>query len=80
MSILNRLEKIFGRFAIKNLIIYVIFLNFLVFVLNFANDQLYSELVLRRDLVLDDRQFFRLITFIFIPPNFSPIFALFALA
>ncbi|MEN8906773.1 MAG: rhomboid family intramembrane serine protease, partial [Clostridiales bacterium] len=44
------------------------------------NDQLYSELVLQRNLVLEYRQVWRLITFIFIPPNFSPIFALFALA
>ncbi len=79
MNILNRLEQKFGRYAIHNLMKYIITANALVFVM----DKLTSVEVLyllnfNANAILQG-QVWRLVTFLMIPPATNPIFILFAL-
>ena len=80
MNWLNRLERRFGRYAIHNLIFYIIGLNGLVFLFNLF----IQPGVATRALELDPNrvlqgEIWRLISFIFIPPNFSILWIVFAL-
>ncbi len=80
MNFLNRLERKFGRFAIKELILYIILLNFLVFLLKLLDKSgtYLNKLVLISELVMKG-EVWRLITFIFIPPTTSIIWIIFVL-
>ena len=80
MKWLNKLEKIFGRFAIKNLMTYIVMLNAVAFVLIQLDQSglVYSKLVLIPQLVLKG-EVWRLITFIAIPPSFSLMWVFFTL-
>ncbi len=79
MNWLNHLERKLGKYAIKRLMIYILSLNFLVFLLMLTNQfEILNLLRLDPGLVLQG-QVWRLISFIFIPPSFSPIFILFVL-
>jgi membrane associated rhomboid family serine protease len=82
MSWLNKLERKYGKFAIKNLIMYIVGLNAFVFLLGAISPSgLYSveqKLALIPSLVMQG-QVWRLITFIFIPFSYSPIWLIFAL-
>lgn len=77
MKWLNKLERKIGRFAIKGLMYYIVVLNMTVFLLYFFDqtrpvlDKLYldPQLIMKGEL-------WRLITFIFIPPNFQVIWIL----
>lgn len=77
---LDRLERKFGRFAIKGLMIYVTTGNLAVFILNFLMPSLNlpMKLMLIPSLVLKG-EVWRLVTYIFIPPQSSIIFIIFAL-
>lgn len=80
---LNRLERKFGRFAIPNLMGIIVFGMAIVFVIDtFINPEyefnLSSLLYFDRDLILQG-QVWRLITFIFIPPDSQILFIIFAL-
>ncbi len=76
----NRLERRFGRYAIKNLIFYIIALNAVVFALVYLSDAglVIGTLVFDPALVRQG-QVWRLVTYVFIPPTFSPIWIIFAL-
>lgn len=78
MSLLDRLEKIFGRFAVVGLIRYVVVLNALVFVLGLLDRNYISTLTLDRNAILDG-QVWRLASWIFIPNTFSPLWVIFYL-
>lgn len=80
MNFLNKLERKYGKFAIKNLIFYIIAFNAVVYILNAVgnSNELTTKLMLIPDLVLKG-EVWRLITFIFIPPQASPIFIIFVL-
>ena len=79
MSVLDKLEKKFGRFTIKNLMLYIVIANAVVYIFDYIfAKNIMSELVLNPSLVLKG-QVWRLITFIFIPPVAHPIFILFVL-
>lgn len=83
MRLLDKMERKFGRFAIKGLMIHIVALNALVYLLKFIQDDLFREdivlkLALIPNLVLEG-EVWRLITFVFIPPNRTPIFIIFAL-
>lgn len=81
MNWLDRLEKKFGRFGIKGLMIYIIAFNAAVYLMSLAGpqgSQLVEKLMLIPQLVLNG-EVWRLITFIFIPPSSSMIFILFVL-
>jgi membrane associated rhomboid family serine protease len=72
MNILNRLERRFGRFAIRELMVYIMGINALIYMLRYGMPQ--SEAIGR--LMLDPRlimqgEVWRLISWIFIPPSAS---------
>lgn len=80
MNWLDKLEKKYRHLAINNLMLFIIAGNFLFyFLINFSgNIAIYNKLTLVPSLVLEG-QIWRLITFVFIPPNVSPVFLAFTL-
>jgi membrane associated rhomboid family serine protease len=80
MQILNRLERKFGRFAIRDLIVYIVGLNALVYVLSIAYPQsaAISKLVLDPELIMRG-EVWRLFTYVFIPPSASILWIFFIL-
>lgn len=70
MNLLNKLERKFGRFAIKGLPIYISSLNMLVFLLTLIQVDFLQYLFLDPYLVLKG-EVWRLITYLFIPPEIS---------
>lgn len=80
MKILNKLERRFGRYAIPNLMFYIIGFNFLVFVLSYVNKgvDVVGTLALVPRLVMAG-EVWRLFTYLFIPPSFSLFWILFVL-
>lgn len=79
MKLIDRLERRFGRYSIRNLMSYIVLLNAVVYVLMMIpGSNLRARLVLNPALVLRG-EVWRLITYVFIPPNSSPIFILFVL-
>lgn len=76
--LLTRLERRFGRWAIHNLTWYIVGLGAVVFALEFAKPGFTSMLTLDPELVKRG-EVWRLITFLFIPLDASPIFIFFAL-
>lgn len=80
MNWMNRLERKYGRFAIKNLIYYIIGLNALVFIYGQVEGfgSVFNALALEPALVLQG-QVWRLVTYLFIPPTAHPIWIIFAL-
>jgi membrane associated rhomboid family serine protease len=78
MSLLDSLERRFGRFAIPGLIRIVAGFNALVFILARLNPQFVQMLDLDRSAILHG-QVWRLVTYIFIPTTNSPIWIVFVL-
>lgn len=79
MSFLDKLERKFGKFAIKNLVIIIVALTSIVYLLGYTlNNDLASKLALVPSLILKG-EIWRLISFTIIPPSANPIFAVFAL-
>lgn len=79
MKFLYKLERRFGRYAIRNLMKYIILLYGIGFVINLVNPYIYTAyLSLNAEMILKG-QVWRLITFIIQPPSDSVIFAAFAL-
>ncbi|MEC9487937.1 MAG: rhomboid family intramembrane serine protease [Halanaerobium sp.] len=80
MKWIGRLERRFGKYAIPNLMSYIVGLNFVVYLLTYfePTGRVLSYLVLRPSLVLKG-EIWRLFTYIFIPPRTSPIFIIFVL-
>lgn len=80
MKLWDILERKFGKFYIKNLMMYIILFNALIYIMMYTSDGKGSvlNLVLVPDLVLKG-EIWRLITFIFIPPMASPLFIVFTL-
>lgn len=79
-NLLNRLERKIGRFAVPNLMFIIVVGMFTVFAADilFPQLNLYGWLCLRRDLLFQG-QLWRLITFIFLPPESSPFWIVFSL-
>ncbi len=77
---LDRLERKIGKYSIRNLMLYITTLNGAVFLLSFLVPELniLNKLALVPSLVLEG-EVWRLLTFLFIPMNFSPIWILFTL-
>jgi len=80
MKWLNSLERRLGRYAIQNLMIYVVALNAVVFLLTVLvpESNLIGKFILHPALVLKG-EVWRLITFLFIPPDFSILWIVFTL-
>lgn len=73
MKFLNKLERKYGRFGIPNLMIYITATMLAVFVLDFVLQvDVYGFLAFNRAAVLRG-EVWRLITFVFLPTNNSPI-------
>lgn len=76
------LERRLRRYTIADLMKYIVIGQGLVYILMFVwpslGNVLYSSIVLTRSALLRG-QIWRLLTFVFVPPTSSPIFALFAL-
>jgi hypothetical protein len=77
MNWINRLERTFGKFAITNLTVYLIAGQVLFFLFEVSGRFILGRVVLIPDLVLAG-EWWRLVTFLFIPPLTNPIFAFFA--
>lgn len=77
---LDKVEKKIGKYSISNLMLYITALNGAVFILSFLDPDLevIGKLNLVPSLVLEG-EIWRLVTFLFIPTNFSPIWILFTL-
>ena len=79
MNFLDKLERKFGKYAIKNLIIIIIALTSVVYILcNTLNYDLTSKMALSPALIMKG-EIWRLISFTIIPPSTNLIFAVFAL-
>ncbi len=82
-NFLNRLERKFGRFAIHNLMTILVGAMGIVFIMNYAvfaatGQSLSGILAFDRDAILAG-QIWRVFTFLFLPPDSSLIFIVFAL-
>jgi hypothetical protein len=80
VQILNTLERKFGRFAIRDLMVYIVGFNGLVYVLSIAYPQsaAISKLVLDPVRIMRG-EVWRLVTFVFIPPSASILWIFFIL-
>lgn len=80
MKWLNQLERKYRKYAINNLIFYIIACNALVFFLDFIQPggAAIDSLVLYPERILQG-EIWRLLTYIFIPPSFSPFWIIFTL-
>ena len=79
MKWLDKLERKYGKYAIPNLMYYVIILYIIGFVIDIVSPQLYTDyLALDANAILHG-QIWRIFTFIIQPPNSSYFFILFAL-
>lgn len=80
MKWLHKLERKFGRYAIKDLMTYIVVLNAVVYLLSILvpESNLFAKFVLIPSQVLKG-EVWRLITFIFLPPNTSPLWIVFTL-
>lgn len=82
-SLLNKLERKFGRFAIKNLMLIFVGAMAIVFIMDFAIRNATGQSLLLRLMFIRDAIFagevWRIFTFIFLPPDSSLIFIVFAL-
>ncbi|TAN42456.1 MAG: hypothetical protein EPN25_03190 [Nitrospirae bacterium] len=72
MDILNKLERKLGRFAVRELMVYIIGINALIYFLRFGMPQseAISKLMLDPRLILQG-EVWRLISWVFIPPSAS---------
>ncbi len=82
-KLLNKLERKFGKFAIPNLMTIIIFGMALVYLINFFTNPEYafnlsSLIYFDKELILHG-QVWRVLTFIFEPPDSSPLWIIFAL-
>lgn len=80
IKLINRLERKYQRFAVRNLMSYIIIANAIVYLLTYspAGSRLYYFLLLIPQLVLRG-EIWRLLTFIAIPPSASLLWIFFAL-
>mgnify|MGYP000862497088 CR=1 FL=1 len=80
MRFLDKLERKFGRYAVKNLMTYIVIGNLAVFILEYLMPSLNISYKLALiPYYISKGQLWRLVTYIFIPPQSSIIFIFFAL-
>lgn len=76
---LNQLERKFGKYAIPNLMIYIIMLYAAGFVLKIINPTFYAEYLSLNAAAILHGQVWRIVTFIINPPSTSLVFIVFVL-
>ena len=79
MNFLNKMERKYGRYAIRNLMYYIIILYAAGFVLNLVNPSFYYQYLSLNASAILHGQIWRIVTFIIQPPSTSLIFIIFAL-
>jgi len=79
MNWLDKLERKYGKYAIHNLMNYIIVLYALGFVMNIINPQMYGQFFSLDAAAILHGQVWRIFTFIIQPPSSSYFFAFFAL-
>ncbi len=77
MNLLETFEKKFRRYAVHNITLYLVLGQVLLFVFALSGRFIIERVVLVPERVLAG-EWWRLITFLFIPPTTSPLFAFFA--
>lgn len=80
MRWLDKLERKFGKFAIGNMITFIVMMNAFVYIIVAMGGQgaYYNKLLLIPDLVMQG-EVWRLFTFVFIPPMVTPFWIIFTL-
>ncbi len=78
MKIIDKAERKYGHLAIRNLMTYIVGLNAFVFILMNIDPRFINKIVLNWGMVKKG-ELWRLITYIFIPPESSPLFIIFVL-
>lgn len=76
MSLLDKLERKYGRYEIPNLTLGFIFLQVPVFVISYSRPEILQALYLVPALVLQG-EWWRVLSFLAVPPITNPIFAFF---
>ena len=79
MNLLQKIERKLGKYAISNLIQIIVIGMGIVFVLTILFPLNITDLLDFSKFDIMQGQVWRLFSFVFIPPNFSPIFIIFAL-
>ena len=79
MKLLNKLEKKFGKYAVKNLMYYIIMLYALGFVIMLVKPEIYSSLLSLNAAAILKGQVWRIFTYIIYPPTGSLITILISL-
>ncbi len=78
---MNKLEKRFGRFAVNNLIVYLLACYVVGYAIKFIGWMkgldLLGYMTLEPYYIIHGHQFWRIVTWLFIPPTDSPIWAIF---
>lgn len=77
MSILNRLERALGRFAIPNLSLYLVMGQVFFWSVSFLGSFDIERIALL-PVAVQAGEWWRLVSFLFLPPNSSPVFIAFA--
>ena len=77
-KILNKLERKFGRYAIPKLPVILVLGQLFFYLAIVGNTTLASMMVFQPSLVMEG-QWWRVITFLFVPPDAHPVFIFFAL-
>ncbi|MDA0841726.1 MAG: hypothetical protein O2857_28525, partial [Planctomycetota bacterium] len=78
MNFLNRLEKRLGAFALPNLTLVLVMGQLCMFVFGHV-DRRILDLLDFDPVLVQSGEVWRIVTFLFIPPSMSPIWAFFAL-
>ncbi len=80
MNWLDKMQRKFGRWAIPNLMNYIVILNAIVYLLTYLGrtSRIINSLTLEPALVMQG-EIWRLVSYIFIPPMTSPIWIIFTL-
>lgn len=79
MNWIQKLERKFGRYAIHNLMYYIIILYGIGFFMNLAVPDFYWNYLSLDAAAILHGQIWRIVTFLIQPPSASPIFVIFAL-
>ena len=79
MDWISKLERKFGRYAIPNLMTYIIILYIAGFMLHFINPEFYYNYLSLDAQAILHGQVWRIITFIMDPPSYSLLWIIFAL-
>jgi hypothetical protein len=79
MKLLNRLERSLGKFALPELTLYLVCGQAAFLIMALARPEFLNRVSFQPHFVLEDGEWWRVLTFPFYPPTLNPIFAIFGL-